>query len=85
VSPLFHYHFFFQVAPSHNLTEPRFSTVQAILFLFHPITMPAAVNHFKLNELSPGFGAEICDFNAADNLTEETFRRLQDAITTVWN
>ncbi|KAL7947114.1 hypothetical protein V8C42DRAFT_301666 [Trichoderma barbatum] len=44
--------------------------------------MIAAINNFKLTELSPGFGAEISHFNAADDMTEENFRRLQDAITT---
>lgn len=45
--------------------------------------MVAAVNGFKLTELSPGFGAEIRGFNAADDMTEENFRRLQEAVTTV--
>ncbi|RFU82184.1 alpha-ketoglutarate-dependent 2,4-dichlorophenoxyacetate dioxygenase [Trichoderma arundinaceum] len=44
--------------------------------------MVAAVNGFKLTELSPGFGAEIRDFNAADEMTEENFHRLQEAVTT---
>ncbi|KAK0761948.1 hypothetical protein N5P37_004748 [Trichoderma harzianum] len=43
--------------------------------------MVAAINGFRVTEISPGFGAEICDFNAADDMTEENFRRLQDTVT----
>jgi alpha-ketoglutarate-dependent 2,4-dichlorophenoxyacetate dioxygenase len=45
--------------------------------------MVAAISGFKLTEISPGFGAEICGFNAADDMTEENFRRLHEIITTV--
>ncbi|KAL6859425.1 hypothetical protein J3F83DRAFT_748898 [Trichoderma novae-zelandiae] len=43
--------------------------------------MVAAVNGFKFTELSPGFGAEIRGFNAAEDMTEENFRRLQEVVT----
>ena len=45
--------------------------------------MAAAINGFKVTELSPGFGAEISDFNAAEDMTEENFGCLQEVVTTV--
>lgn len=63
--------------------ESRFPTAEAVFLLYYLVTMVTTVNGFKLTELSPGFGVEICDFNAADNMTEESFRRLQDTITMV--
>lgn len=45
--------------------------------------MAAAINGFKYTEISPGFGAEICGFDAAKGMTEENFRCLQDIVTTV--
>ncbi|KAH0499820.1 hypothetical protein TgHK011_006986 [Trichoderma gracile] len=44
--------------------------------------MCAAFNGFNLTEISPGFGAEISGFNAAEDVTEEVFRHLQEAVTT---
>ncbi|ETS03604.1 2,4-dichlorophenoxyacetate alpha-ketoglutarate dioxygenase [Trichoderma reesei RUT C-30] len=44
--------------------------------------MIATIDLSKITEISPGFGAEICGFNATTDITEENFRRLQEAVTT---
>ncbi|KAK1241988.1 hypothetical protein MKX07_007811 [Trichoderma sp. CBMAI-0711] len=43
--------------------------------------MIATIDLSKITEISPGFGAEICGFNATTDMTEENFRRLQEVVT----